>query len=504
MVDEAEQPARASPSARILVVDDESPIVLVASEVLRHHGYEAVGVTGPQRALEEPIELYDVVVTDYRMPQIDGIALLHQLRSRHPGLVGVLMTGYGSLQLVRTAMRSGFNAILLKPFPLDRLTGAIERALRQQRLADENRRLEAILDVYATGQELSRPRSRSDLAAMLAQTACDGAGATDAAVLLADPPDRHLRLAATAGRGDAADRFAALSGLGLEAAREGLARDGLTCPTEGVPLTYAETVEGLLVVERPTPFDALDLERLHLLAGQGALGLSHLRLFEERLRDEKLALVGRIAGAICQRVRAPVQRIRGSAARIDTDEVDYVDMITENVTRLEVMTGELSDFVTGQDSLTLSPCSIRALLDEVARRHAPAAANAGVRIVVEAADDALLEVDDRKMSRALDNLVKNGVEAMPNGGELRLSLVSDPFGAMIEVADTGCGMTAEVQAHVFDPFFSHGKPGGTGLGGAVVRSAVLAHGGDIELRSAVGQGTLFRIRLPARMTLTEA
>ncbi|MCC7495351.1 MAG: response regulator [Fimbriimonadaceae bacterium] len=477
---------------RVLVVDDEQAIVAVETEILRHAGYDTVGVKHPYEALALDVSDIDVVVTDYRMPDLNGLRLFEELRRLNPQLVGVMVTGFGNLRLVQTAMQSGFAAILLKPFPLDRLSDAVQRALRQRQVAGENSRLQAVLDAWRISQELTRPRTRLELADELAVLAATAAQGGPAGVLLAD-------LSARRWRRPFPSRLTAWPALCLE-----LADQPLQTPPDPLAaaavlrLQVGDTPEGLLVVETSEPLSDVTTEQLELLAQQGALALAHMRLFEQGLRDEKLALVGRLAGAICERVRVPVARIEAAARELEVDEPDYRDMIVENAERLLLMCGELADFLSGDFRLDRRACSLRGLLDDAVRFQLPELNRLGVRVRVEAPDDLELDLDPRRILRALQNLVKNACEAMPSGGLLRLSLQLSAAVAVIEVSDTGCGMPPEVAAQVFEPFFTHGKPRGTGLGGAVIRSAVTAHGGMIEVASRLGSGTTFRLTFPRR------
>lgn len=491
----ADGPETAPQPARILVVDDEAAIVTVAVEALRASGYDAIGVREPPEALALSDQPFDVLVTDFRMPGLDGVELFNRLRETNPWLVGVLATGYGNLRLVQSAMRSGFSAILLKPFRLDRLSDCVRRAIRHRRLAEENHRLGAILDVYAAGQQLGGLRRREELAEKLAELAAGQFGARGAEVLLAGGEQPELTLRCRPERLPALDIVAELQGLAPEAALARLAA-GSSHGTTAQPLEFRDRCEGLLLLQLPAPLQAVESERLSLLAHQAAAGMAHIRLFEGRLREEKLALVGRLAGAICERVQAPVGRIRELAESMQVDDEDYRSMILENTARLDVMCGELSDFMTGEESLVRETIDLGRLLHGVARHWEPELRGRGIALELQCEAELEASVDARKISRALQNLIKNAAEAMPDGGPLHLRLERGVGVAVIEVADRGIGMSPEVVTHLFDPFFTHGKIGGTGLGGAVVRSAIHAHGGRVEVHSEPGRGSTFRLHLP--------
>ena len=99
--------------------------------------------------------------------------------------------------------------------------------------------------------------------------------------------------------------------------------------------------------------------------------------------------------------------------------------------------------------------------------------------------------------RVLHNLIANSLDAMPQGGTLRLGCGRGQGVAFLAVGDTGRGMSEEVRARIFEPFFTHGKEHGTGLGLAIVRAIVEDHGGAIRVDSAPGRGTTFTIDLPS-------
>jgi CheY-like chemotaxis protein len=96
----------------------------------------------------------------------------------------------------------------------------------------------------------------------------------------------------------------------------------------------------------------------------------------------------------------------------------------------------------------------------------------------------------------MTNVIFNAIDALPTGGTIGLRVVAEDGQAIVEVTDSGVGMSAEVQERVFEPFFTTNGEGGTGMGMAMVFGIVEQHGGHIEVRSALGEGTTLRIALP--------
>ena len=124
-----------------------------------------------------------------------------------------------------------------------------------------------------------------------------------------------------------------------------------------------------------------------------------------------------------------------------------------------------------------------------------------VRPCSDASDQ--IYVNPSEVREVLVNLILNALDAMPRGGRLSLSVTGDAEAVVLRVADTGEGIPVEALEHIFEPFFTTKGAGGSGLGLAVSYGIVRRHGGQIEVESEVGQGTVFRLRFP-RAQETEA
>ena len=122
----------------------------------------------------------------------------------------------------------------------------------------------------------------------------------------------------------------------------------------------------------------------------------------------------------------------------------------------------------------------------------------GLQFNFDLSEEALpVQADSGQLKQIITNLVVNARDALPDGGSLTVSTVSTDTEAELSVADNGHGMAEEIMDKIFEPFFStKGSDEGTGLGLSVVRGIVEGHKGTISVESVVGEGTIFRIRLP--------
>lgn len=122
-----------------------------------------------------------------------------------------------------------------------------------------------------------------------------------------------------------------------------------------------------------------------------------------------------------------------------------------------------------------------------------------IALCVEDGGDSPVVMDRERMVRVLLNLLENARKACRDSGNVTLEIARTNGGVAMTVRDTGEGMPQEMVAHVFEPFVSLSREGGTGLGLVVVRSIVEAHGGTVVLTSRPGEGTEIRVELPGRI-----
>ncbi len=226
------------------------------------------------------------------------------------------------------------------------------------------------------------------------------------------------------------------------------------------------------------------------------------RLQQEVKRKEKLAAIGRLAAGVAHEIRNPLSSIKGFATLLrtrfarDSEEYSAADIMVHEVDRLNHVVTELIEYarpwriVRQQTDLThLIEHSLSLIQHDMHK--------AGVQ--VEQDIPAWLSpvfLDSERMQQCLLNLYLNAVHAMPQGGVLRVEAFQEEEGLLgLRISDTGKGIAKEDLSKIFDPYYTT-KHQGTGLGLAMVLKIVEAHGGDIDIVSDKGEGSVITLVLP--------
>jgi signal transduction histidine kinase/CheY-like chemotaxis protein len=294
-----------------------------------------------------------------------------------------------------------------------------------------------------------------------------------------------------------------------------------------VPLYLHERTVGAVCVERAPSdpaFDGDDQELLMLLAHQLPLGLELSRLLDERdqlqgslQQVQKMEVVGQLAGGVAHDVNNMLQGILTGlqglqeSTTLDADARGNMQLIEDALARATRLTNKLLSF-SRQQPLTLASSDVNLSvtgLEPMIRRLTGKTHDVNVVLDLDAAVHRVL-TDESSFDQALMNLVINARDAMHGHGTLTISTRNAVLGldavrrgapsegdyVLVEVADNGEGMTAEVLSRIFDPFFTTKAVGkGTGLGLTMVYAFVQQCGGFIDVTSEPGKGTAFRLYL---------
>ena len=221
----------------------------------------------------------------------------------------------------------------------------------------------------------------------------------------------------------------------------------------------------------------------------------------EVMRTERLSLVGAMANSIIHDLKNPICIIRGCCDLIagessDPRQLQLTKMMDKAVDGMLAMTQELLDYARGHTALDCEEVSIPRLFDELNTQSLCLLPGRNIQLVKDIRYQGSIVVDFTRFLRVLCNLIKNAREAMPNGGILTVGTNVIDHQVVIQISDTGIGIPPEILPKLFEPFVTHGKSHGTGLGMAIAKSIVTAHHGTIAVASTQGSGTTVQIRLP--------
>jgi len=232
------------------------------------------------------------------------------------------------------------------------------------------------------------------------------------------------------------------------------------------------------------------------------------RLLElDHLKDEFVALVS-------HELRTPLTSIRGylelvldgEAGEVTDEQRQFLGVVERNANRLLDLVGDLlflAQIEAGKLSLEFGAVDLAAVAAESVETARPLAEEKEITLTLATSPLPLLAGDRARLAQLLDNLVSNAVKFTPQGGRVDVRASSSRENAILEVRDTGMGIPANEQEHVFERFFRTSRATeqaiqGTGLGLAISNAIVHAHGGRITLASNEGEGATFRVTIPIR------
>jgi len=232
------------------------------------------------------------------------------------------------------------------------------------------------------------------------------------------------------------------------------------------------------------------------------------RSAENRLiQAAKLAAVGEMAAGIAHELNNPLTSVMGFAELAleeipaTSDTRKDLEMVVRESVRARDVVRRLLDFARQSES-TRSRASLNEVVEDVVALSRHLIHTSGVELILDLKESLpWVTMDANQIKQVLLNLVHNALQAMPDGGEMEISTMTvardGRDGALVSVRDTGVGITQLNQSRIFEPFFTtKGDQGGTGLGLSVTYGIVTDHGGQIDVESQPGKGSLFNVWLP--------
>jgi PAS domain S-box-containing protein len=227
---------------------------------------------------------------------------------------------------------------------------------------------------------------------------------------------------------------------------------------------------------------------------------------DKLLKAQRLAVIGELAGMVGHDLRNPLTSIAGATYYIkrrisqtaDEKVMEMLELIEKNIEYSNKIISDLLDY-SREVKLDISEINLKALVeDALASVKIPR----NIRLLKEVDSSLKMKVDAEKIRRVLVNLIRNAVDAMPNGGTLIIKSRRKHRKVEFVVSDTGVGMSEEVMKKIWTPLFTT-KAKGMGFGLSICKRFVEAHGGTITVESALGKGSTFTVTLPIEPEIKE-
>ena len=555
---------------RILIVDDDTALLRALPQAL-HIRMPDVAVETCDSA---PVALeriaatdYDAIVSDIKMPGMDGLALLERIRALRPETPTLLITGHGEQDLTIQALRGAAYDFIQKPIDRDYFIASLMRAIQVRQLrrqVEEQRR--ALERHAATLERTVEERTRELIAANAAKD--EVIRARDAALAEARRATREQRAAR-----QQVELLAAQ--LGEQAAKldtifEAMVDGVFVCDTEArivhvnahgaaqIGLSVEQALQPIAAYASTHRFIALDgtpmsLDEYPLLRALRGEIQSNLRCIIRQydtgrevpvsvssapIRDQQ----GRISGAVSvasditelyrlerqkdeflsiasHELKTPLTSLKGLAqithrrlVRAGSSEVPHVQKMERAIERMETLVNDLLDISrieSGKLALRLESADLTAICAQAVDEQVAATDR---RIIFEAPEGAVnVEVDVDRIGQVLTNLLSNALKYSPEDSPVALSLAQTGDEMVLAVRDEGAGIPLAEQPYIFERFYRSptvqvrsGSGVGLGLGLYITREIVERHGGRLWVESVPGRGSTFYAALPLARTTVDA
>jgi PAS domain S-box-containing protein len=495
---------------KILLIDDEEGIRKVLKIILTQVGYSVVCASNGR----EGLDLFDreqpaVVITDIKMPGLDGIEVLEAVKKRRQDAEVIVITGHGEMDLAIQALKLQASDFIHKPISNDVMLVAIERALDR---IDVRRKLrEYTEDLENRVQEATRELRRTNaFQTNLIQSSIDGIIGTDRSgkvVVFNLSAQKLSRYSGeeVVGKKDLFDLFPDET---YDLMRRLLGGDLAPFYHHH---THLRSKEGK---EIPIRLSGTLLQEEGRIMGSVWFieDLREVRRLEEKLiQSERMAAMGETVAGMAHAVKNILGGLKGGTFVVEKGlELSRDDlmrqgweMVRRNIAKIQELVMDLLSYAK-ERAPELELCDPNETAEEVLELMGSVAREFGVEMVFQRGSFSSPSALDRKwIHRCLTNLVSNAIDActepfgLARPGKVSVRTYEGPSGEIcFGVTDNGCGMDEEIRRKLFTSFFSTKGSRGTGLGLMLTRKMVQEHGGRIEVESTVGVGSTFRIVLP--------
>jgi two-component system, cell cycle sensor histidine kinase and response regulator CckA len=481
---------------KLLVVDDEQLILRIISDIFSNEGYDVFTAINCDRALQLLKEVsFNIILSDIRMPEKNGIDLLEKIREFNPDIPVILMTGFASLETAVEAVKHGAYDYLTKPLDFNKLKSNIRHAAEKYDLLKDNRRLIKELQEINANLELKVKERNRELENILTSTH-ESIITTDRELVVksANPITSYIF-----GR-DCLD-------LKLSDLLEGINFQAII--PKILSNHYHTTKHEIKYADK---FLEIAISQLADYETGEKFGLTMVteditekkKLEAQVIQSAKMSAVGQFATGLAHEFNNILSGIMGYTS-IALSRAD-IEKVREDLKIVEMASARASDLVSTLLSFSRQKdgkkqlASLEDVIEDAMKLIEHTFKTDNIEILAHYSKVPPIVMNVGEIQQVIINMALNSRDAIKEGGLIVINTDLEGDYVKVEFSDNGIGIPKENFQKLFEPFFttkkSESSKSGTGLGLSVAYSIIERHGGRLEVSSEVGKGTTFTIWLP--------
>ncbi len=503
-------------NAKILVVDDEQGIRDLLGFELKSQGHEIITASSGEEAIEkvkgDPVA---IVITDVKMPTMDGVTLLQEIKKTNSEIEVIMMTGFSTLETAVQSLRAGAFDFIHKPFNIDEMQRAVKKALDSYHL----KKMVTLLNNNLTETYIELEKVKDSLEEKVQERT------------------RELEISERKYRRIIEDSFDPIIIINEKSV--------ITGWNKGAELTFGyreaevtgQPVDILIIGDKikikqriekelrengyirnyVVQWHTKDNEPVYVnitasILGDGAVCMIARDITQEKRVDQ---MKSDFVSNVSHELRTPLTSIKGAVelvlgtaeATTSGTQRELLNIIKNNTVRLIRLISDLLDLSkieSGKIEMEMKTCLVGTIFYDTVNEIRPLAERKGVTLNVQGpGESAEIYCDKDKVTQIIVNLVGNAIKFTPAGGLITLAGEESDAGIKIRVTDSGIGIPRSQFERIFERFqqvdsSSTRVQGGTGLGLAIAKSIVEAHKGRIWVESELGKGSTFTFTIPKK------
>ncbi|MEO0282407.1 MAG: response regulator [candidate division WOR-3 bacterium] len=488
---------------RILIVDDDESIRMIFKKVLENSGYEVETASSGIYALSIlEKEKFDVYIIDLKMPEMDGITLLEEIKKRGYEGIPIILTAYGDKESAVSALKLGAYDFVEKPISINDLKFSIQRAIEKKALIEENIRLKEYHKINRIIDEIFNFFDEEEFLKNFPRILVSELNFESAMIYIYKPLEKVYFY----------PRFIPEIEKFIDRVKEEsfLFEDVYMFQK----ISPDQEIQSIVAVKSFFPLIEREIETFRVVIKQGEIFWKHL-ILKEKLKDTldklkayhlsalktgRVSVIGEISNFLIKNFEEPLKDIEIALSFLKSrEDLRYLKETEEIFRALNDLKRMLNNFKGIMQSLPLQrkKTKIGELINICYEILLPNFKDSKVSFWREGLEEVEIDAFESLLEHVFIHLFLNSLDAMKEGGELRVKISEEEDIVKIEVMDTGYGISPKIRDKIFEPFFTT-KKDGLGLGLFFVKNAVEMHGGKIYFESEEGVGTTFYIILPKR------